>query len=330
MPTRRDVWFRNGLIRQGISTAIYEKMKVDPMVYILGEGAQMKVHFDAGYIEKEFPERIVTWPIAEDSGINFCLGASLLGVKPIFDVITSDFLYRVMDSVCNTCATTNHILGEQASPVIIRGEFLLFAPSTGQRNEALFAHIPNLNVVVPSNPIDAYYLMLDALGGKEVTVFYEDRMIEDARIKSDDRLDHIPRRPKCKVGEARIRREGNGVTVVSYALTLQRTERVLDENGELDIELIDLRTVKPFDKQTVLNSVMKTRKLLVIEPDIVTGGIGAEVIASTTEATCKRGLDIKVKRIGAPLRTIPASPALHDMFIPNTASIEKEIRRMLT
>jgi pyruvate/2-oxoglutarate/acetoin dehydrogenase E1 component len=245
------------------------------------------------------------------------------------DVITSDFLYRVMDSVCNTCATTNHILGEQAGPIIIRGEFLLFAPSTGQRNEALFAHVPNLNVVVPSNPIDAYYLMQDALGRKEVTVFYEDRMIEDVRTKPDDRLDHNPRSPACKIGEAGVRRNGNRLTVVSYALTAQRTERVLDENGGLDVELIDLRTVKPFDRQTVLNSVKKTRKLLLIEPDIVTGGIGAEVVASVTEATSKLGLDVKVRRIGAPLRTIPASPALHDMFIPNTARIEREIRRML-
>jgi pyruvate/2-oxoglutarate/acetoin dehydrogenase E1 component len=326
---RRDVWFRNGFIRQGISTAIYETMKVDSMVYILGEGAHMKVHFDAPYIEKEFASRVVTWPIAEDSGVNFALGASLLGVKPIFDVITGDFLYRVMDSVCNTCATTTHIAGEQANPIIIRGEFLLFAPSTGQRLEALFGHIPNLNVVIPSNQIDAYHLMLDALRRREVTVFLEDRMVVDAKMKLSDKLDYVPRRPPSKIGEAHIRKTGNELTVVSYALTLQRAEEVIEEHQEWDIELIDLLTVKPFDRQKVLDSALKTGKLLVVEPDIVTGGIGAEVVAATLESAGMLGKDVRVKRVGAPLRTIPASPSLHDMVIPNKVRIERAIREMI-
>lgn len=309
--------------------AIYEKMKSDPMVYILGEGAHMKVHFDAPYIEKEFSERVVTWPIAEDSGINFSLGASLLGVKPIFDVITGDFLYRVMDSVCNTCATTTHILGAEASPIIIRAEFLLFAPSTGQRLEALFGHIPNLNVVVPSNQLDAYCLMLDALHRKEVTMFFEDRMVLDALMKPSDKLDFVPRRNPCTIGESRVRRKGSGLTVVSYAVTLQRTEKLLDEHPEWDIELVDLMTVKPFDRETILRSVIQTHKLLMVEPDIVTGGVGAEVVAVIAEAMGRQGSPLKVKRIGAPMRTIPASPHLHDLVIPNEERIESAIREML-
>ena len=304
-------------------------MKTDPMVYILGEGAHMKVHFDAPYIEKDFPNRVVTWPIAEDSGINFALGASLLGVKPVFDVITADFLYRVMDSVCNTCATTTHIVGASASPIVIRGEFMLFAPSTGQRLEAFFAHVPNLNVVIPSNQIDAHDLMLDALGRNQVTVFLEDRMVADAKMKSSDKLDTVPRRDGFKIGDANVRRAGDKLTVVSYALTLQRAEEVLDEHPELDVELIDLMTVKPFDKKTVLDSVMKTRKLLEIEPDIVTGGTGAEVVAATVEATTRNGVRIEVRRIGAPLSTIPSSPALHDWVIPNKHRIEAAVREMV-
>jgi len=329
LPERRDVWFRNGLIRQGISRAIYETMKADPMVYILGEGAHMKVHFDAPYIENEFPNRVVTWPIAEDSGINFALGASLLGVKPIFDVITADFLYRTMDSVCNTCATTTYIAGEQANPIIIRAEFLLFAPSTGQRLEAMFGHVPNLNVVVPSNQLDAYDLMVDALGRREVTVFFEDRMVVDARMKPSDKLDSVSQHSPRKIGQACVRKLGKDLTVVSYALPLQRTEEVLDEHPEWDVELIDLVTVKPFDKKRVLESALKTGRMLVIEPDIVTGGIGAEVVAATVESANRLGRNIRVKRIGAPLRTIPASPSLHDMIIPNGPRIQLAIREMI-
>ncbi|HEV2139032.1 MAG TPA: transketolase C-terminal domain-containing protein [Nitrososphaerales archaeon] len=329
LPERRDIWFRNLLIRKGISTAIYETMKTDQLVYIMGEGAHMKVHFDAPYIEKEFSNRVVTWPIAEDSGVNFALGASLLGVKPIFDVITADFLFRVMDSVCNTCATTTYIAGEQANPIIIRGEFLLFAPSTGQRLEAVFGHIPNLNVVVPSNQVDAYHLMLDALRRKEVTVFFEDRMVADASMKPVDKLDYAARRSPTKIGEAFVRKRGNKLTVVSYALTLQRTEEVLDEHPDWDVELIDLITIKPFDREKVLDSVLKTGKLLVVEPDIVTGGTGAEVVAAMVELVNELGRDIRVKRIGAPLRTIPASPSLHDLIIPNKGRIERAIRKMI-
>ncbi len=329
LPERRDIWFRNGMIRQGISTAIYETMKGDPMVYILGEGAHMKVHFDAPYIEKDFSNRVITWPIAEDSGINFALGASLLGVKPIFDVITGDFLFRVMDSVCNTCATTTYIAGEQANPIIVRGEFLLFAPSTGQRLEAFFGHIPNLNVVIPSNQLDAYDLMLDALRRKEVTVFFEDRMVLDARMKLTDKLGNLPRRSPIKIGDAVVRKKGTELTVVSYALTLQRTEEVLDEHPEWDVELIDLVTVKPFDKTKVLDSVLRTGKLLVVEPDITTGGIGAEVVAAMVELANEHGKDLRAKRIGSPLRTIPASSSLHDKIIPNEARIERAIRKMI-
>ena len=327
---RRDVWFRNGLIRKGVAAAIHETMKSDPMVYILGEGAVMKVHFDSPDIEREFSDRVVTWPIAEDSGINFALGASLLGVKPIYDVITADFMLRVMDSVCNTCATTTHILGEQANTIIVRGEFMLFAPSTGQRFEALFGHIPNLNVVVPSNQVDAYLLMQDALKRKQVTVFFEDRMVADSKMKDSDKLIGGNKLQKPhEIGKAKVRRQGNGLTVVSYALTLQRTEEVLDEHPEFDVELIDLMTVKPFDRKAVLDSVMNTGRLLFIEPDVVTGGIGAEVVASTAEAAGELGRNVRVRRLGAPLRTIPASPALHDLFIPNKSRIEGAIREML-
>src|ERR1700726_1709162 len=110
-PLNNAVWFRNRLIRDGICRAIYEEMKKDSSVYLLGEGAHMKVHFDAPDIEAEFPNRIVTLPISEDGNTNFGVGAALMGVKPIVDVITSDFLFRTMDSICNTAAKINFVGG---------------------------------------------------------------------------------------------------------------------------------------------------------------------------------------------------------------------------
>jgi len=97
-------WARNRLIRDGIYRAIHEQMRTDPSIYVLGEGAHMKVHYDAPYIEKDFRDRIITLPISEDGNTNFAVGTSLVGVKPIVDVISSDFLFRTMDSICNTAA----------------------------------------------------------------------------------------------------------------------------------------------------------------------------------------------------------------------------------
>jgi len=300
-------------------------MKANKMVYTIGEGQIMKNHYDAPYIEKEFPERIITWPIAEDSGINFALGASLLGVHPIYDIITADFSMRAFDSIANTCATTNYILGEEANPILIRAEFLLFAPSTGQRTEALFSHIPNLNVVIPSNPIDAYYLTHDALSRRQVTMLLEDRMIKDSGIKEFDKLENIANAEPATIGEGWIRKPGDKLTIVSYALCLQRTEEILDRHPEWDVELIDLRTIKPYDKKLILNSVSRTKKLLVVEPDIVGFGVGAEIVAMVAE-----NIDgVKVKRIGEPMRTIPASQELHDFMIPNEQRIVVAIKEML-
>lgn len=327
---RRDVEFRNGAIRQGISQAIYEKMKDDPMVYTMGEGNHMKWRFDFKKVYEEFPDRIITWPIAEDSGINFALGASLLGVKPIFDVIVEDFLFRVMDSVCNTCATTWHVSGETIGPIIIRGETMLFAPSTGQRLEALFAHIPNLNVVVPSNQLDAYDLMKNALNRKEITVMMEDRMISDMVMKTEDKFPYPEGRHGTFIGQAIMRKYGEALTIVSYGLTLQRTESLLNEHPEWDVTLIDLTTLKPFDRTTVFLSAQRTGNLLFIEPDITVGGIGAEVVASVAEEASKYGMQVLVKRVGSPLRTISASPALHDYFIPNKQRITDAIMEMLS
>ena len=126
---------RNRFIRDGISRAIYETMRKDPSVFLFGEGAWVKMKYDAPQILEEFSDRIVTLPISEDANSNFAVGASLLGIKPIVDVITSDFLYRTFDAIANTAAKLNFVApqGETPKTIVIRSEFLLGGPTTGQR-----------------------------------------------------------------------------------------------------------------------------------------------------------------------------------------------------
>jgi pyruvate dehydrogenase E1 component beta subunit len=323
----KDPWFRNRLIRDGIYQAIYAHMKMDPAVYIMGEGSHMKVHFDAPYIERDFPERVITLPISEDANTNFAVGMALADSKPIVDVITADFLYRTMDSICNTVAKTNFVSNPKT--IVIRAEFLTAGPTTGQRPESLFTHIPGLNVVIPSNPFDARGLMDTALRTREATIFFEDRMIPDQTTFQGDMLSQtdgqdIPAygipfgRAKVKVSDP-----GAKVTVVSYALTL----RMLQCFGDFGMELIDLRTIYPVDYETISRSVEQTGALIIVEPDVMYAGVGAEIAATITEM-CHESLRHPVKRFGAPRTTIPASRNLHDLMLPSITEIADAVEEL--
>jgi len=317
MGLSKDPWFRNRLIRDAMYQAVYNRMKVDDSIYIMGEGSHMKIHFDSPQIEKEFPDRFITLPISEDANTNFAVGMALAGVKPIVDVITADFLYRTMDSICNTVAKSNFV--SEPKTIVIRAEFLTAGPTTGQRPESLFTHIPGLNVVIPSNPVDARGLMATALEEKGATLFFEDRMIEDATTSREDMLpsgliyDSIP------FGKAKIRRRGHKVTVLSYALTLRMLD-VLFAKENLEYELIDLRSIYPVDYKLISESVSRTGALLIVEPDVTYAGVGAEIAAKISEM-CFEKLAHPVKRLGAPRITIPASRSLHDLMLPSEKRI---------
>ena len=198
---KAQAFYRNHLLRDGINQAIYDAMQIDPSIYLFGEGAWVKARYDAPQILAEFRERIMTMPIAEDGSVNFAVGASLLGVKPVVDIITADFLYRCFDSIANTAAKLNFVQAEGEPPktMVIRAEFLTGGPTTGQRPEALFAHIPGLNVVVPSTPRDAYGLMRTALQTPGVAIFFEDRMIADqGPWTAQDLRENLPKTDKGK------------------------------------------------------------------------------------------------------------------------------------
>lgn len=310
----KDPWFRNRLIRDAIYHAIYDRMKVDPSIHLMGEGSHMKIYFDAPHILKEFPHRIITLPISEDANTNFAVGMALGGAKPIVDVITADFLYRTMDSICNT-VPKEHFTSSPKT-IIIRSEFMTASPTTGQRPEALFTHIPGLNVVVPSNPLDARGLMDTALETKAATLFFEDRMIEDKTTNPEDMDTHLDIIP---LGKGKIRRKGHKLTTVSYALTLRMLDLLL-ERENLEYELIDLRSIYPVDYDLIVESVNRTGALLIVEPDVTYAGVGAE-IASQISERCFKALRHPVKRLGAPRTTIPASRSLHDYMLPSEKRI---------
>ena len=219
---------RNRLLRDASLQAVYDAMAADPSVHLFGEGAHIKVHYDAPKIEADFLPRVHTLPICEDGNTNYAAGAALAGVKPIVDIISSDFLYRAMDSICNTSAKLNFVRhGQPPVTMVIRAEFLTGGPTTGQRPEALFAHIPGLRVVIPSTPHDAYGLMRTALATPGVTIYFEDRMIDDAQPWNKHDLKTGETVP---IGKASYRRYGQRGTaiVVTYGVLRQRVELLLE------------------------------------------------------------------------------------------------------
>lgn len=314
----KDPWFRNRLIRDGIYRAIHEGMRARPEIYIMGEGSHMKVHFDAKDIEAEFPDRIITLPISEDANSNFAVGMSLAGLVPIVDVISSDFLYRTMDAICNTMAKSGAV--GRRKTMIVRAEFMTGGPTSGQRIEALFAHIPGLRIAVPSNPQDAYGLMAEALKHRGVTIFFEDRMIEDASTPSELKLEA---RDDGFLG-ARVSKlcaDMGDVTVVSYGLTCRTAELCLQGRNAT---VIDLRTLYPLDMATIYERLNLSRRLLVIEPDVQFMGIGAEICADIAEHLP----GCVVRRLGAPRATIPASRELHEKIVPSAEEIVRAVEEM--
>lgn len=316
---RAQPFARPKLLRDASWKAVHDAMKADPMVHVFGEGCEVKSHYDSPAIERDYPDRLHTMPIAEDSSVNFAVGASLLGIKPIVDIISADFLYRAMDSICNTAAKLPN-----PATIVIRAEFLLGGPTTGQRPEAMFCHVPGLRVVVPSTPRDAYGLMASALAEPGVTLYFEDRMIEDAGPWTEQDLQSGGVIPQ---GAAICRQRGMaGVcSILTYGVMRQRVERILAtqrwvagacEEPNIRCDLWDLRSLYPLD-WSMVRFAARRGPILIVEPDVTYGGIGAEIAAHVVE----NKLRAEVKRLGAPRMTIPAAASLHHRVLPSDQEV---------
>ena len=324
-------FYRNHLIRDAIGQALYDGMTLDPSIYLFGEGCHVKVHYDYPDIEKDFSDRLLTLPIAEDGSVNFAVGASLLGVKPVVNLITADFAFRAADSICNTAAKLNFVLPdtEPRRTIVIQAEFLLAGPTTGQRPEMLFARIPGLYIVVPSTPRDAYGLMRTALETPGVTLLFEDRMILDSEIATVEQPSVFSEeRVPIPFGAVRhcTHPKAPTITVVTYGLMRQLVEGLIWEHDFLEeIELLDLRTLYPMPYHDIDLSVSRTGKLLIVEPDIRFGGIGAEIVAQLAEG----GLSFELVRLGGPREIIPASREGQARMMPSREQILEAIRGLL-
>lgn len=315
-----------------IRQALDEELERDPDVFIVGEDVGKRggvFRATAGLYDKYGPKRIIDSPLAEASIVGVGVGAALYGLHPICEIQFADFIHPAFNQIVNEaakmCYRSN---GEWTVPMVIR------APYGGgiggglyhsQSLEAFFAHVPGLKVVVPSNPYDAKGLLKAAVRDPNPVIFFEPK--KGYRLIKGE----VPEEDYCvPIGPAKVTRPGSDLSVFAYGMmhyyTLQAAEKLALEG--VQAEVVDLRTLYPVDRQTILASVRKTGKALVVYEDNRTGGYGAE-IAATIADEAFADLDAPVRRLAGP--DVPAMPFSHPMqewFMLNPEKIASAIREL--
>jgi len=306
--------------------AIREEMRANPRVFVMGEDAQSGIYGDFG-LQEFGPERIRNTPISEAGFFGAGIGAALTGMRPIVDATASTFLYCAMDQIVNQAAKSRYMFGGQASiPIVIRS-FVVYggaaAAHHSDRPWGLFAQCPGLKIIVPSTPYDAKGLMKSAIRDDNPVLWIEDANLWGRRGEVGDRDYTVP------IGRADIKREGSDVTVVALAASVHHsleTAKKLESEG-ISLEVVDIRTVVPLDRSTILASVRKTGRLVVVDPAPGMCSVASEVAASVAE-TAFASLKGPVVRLTAPDLPVPFSPDLERLMFPTVEQIAAAARKL--
>jgi pyruvate/2-oxoglutarate/acetoin dehydrogenase E1 component len=318
---------------EAYSRALHDSMEADPCVIMLGEdiadeegGGVFKV--TKGLSTKFGHQRVRTTPISEQAIVGAAIGASLAGMRPIAEIMLMNFITVAMDQIVNHAAKLRFMSGGQTHvPITIRTRTGAGAGTAGQHSdmlEAWFAHVSGMKVVIPSTPGDAIGLMTSCIFDDDPCLF-----IEDAMTRMEKGPD-VPKGHRIPLGKANVARAGSDVSVIGYGRPL-RDAMVIAEKlaGEgISVEVVDLRTVAPFDTQTVLQSVAKTRRAVVVHEAPRSFGVGAEIAARIQEHLFG-DLKAPVLRVASRDVTVPFTKVLEQEYLYKASNIEKAIRQAL-
>ena len=311
--------------------AVSQMMEADPDVFCAGEdiGAFGGVFGTFNGLQARFgAERVVDTPISEQAIVGLGVGAAVTGLRPIVDLMFMDFICVAFDQIVNQAAKLKYMFGGEATlPLTITtagGGGLSAAAQHSQSLEALLCHIPGLKVVFPSTPYDMKGLMISCIKENNPTM-----MIKHKRLLGMTGV--VPEEPYAiPLGRANVTRPGKDVTIVAYARMANEAlaaAETLAADG-IECEVIDLRTLQPLDTETIVESVRRTNRVVVVHEAVRFGGLGAEIAAQIQEAAFDY-LDAPVSRIGAPYSPVPFSPALEKHYIPEAATIATGVRDIL-
>jgi 2-oxoisovalerate dehydrogenase E1 component beta subunit len=312
---------------EAIRQALIEEMDRDPSVVMIGEdigvyGGAFKV--SAGLLERFGWERIIDTPISETAIIGAAVGMAYQGLRPVAEMQFIDFISCCFNQITNFVAKSHYRWGAPV-PMVIRGPSgggVHGGPFHSQNPEMYFVHTPGLKVVYPSTAYDAKGLLKSAIRDNNPVLFFEHKFLY-RRIKETLPAEDYT----VPLGKAVVRREGNDVTIVSYAAMAHSSleaATALAKEG-IEAEVIDLRTLLPLDRETIVNSVKKTNRLLVVHEDTRTGGIAGEIAAVVFEEAFD-DLDAPVRRVTSLDTPVPYSPPLEEHFLPNVAKITEAAR----
>ena len=314
--------------RSAIREALDEELAADERVILFGEDIAIAGGVFAtttGLYEKYGPERVFDTPISELALAGAAFGSAVTGLRPVVEVMFGDFLTLVMDSLVNQSTKYWFLTQEQVSvPLVIRsvvGAGGRFGAIHSQMPVSWFMGVPGLKIVCPSTPADAKALLKASVRDDNPVLFFEHKRLYTTKGEVDGGTGRL--------GEALVIREGSDVTLVTAMKSVHDSlaaAETLEQDG-ISVEVIDLRTLRPLDIGTVVTSVRKTSRLVVVEEGPVTGGWAGEVLASVTEEALGHLDD--AWRIGTPSTPIPYSPPLEDAFLPGPGRIADEIRRRL-
>lgn len=318
---------------EAVRHTLYEALKADPKALIMGEdvGARGNVFLiTKGFLDEFGPERIIDTPLAEASIVGIAVGMAMEGLKPIAEIQFADFIYPAFNQIVGEAAKTRYRSnGDYTCPLVIRtpyGGGVRGALSHSVSIEALFYHVPGLKIVAPSFPSDIKGLLNAAIEDPDPVMFLEHKKTYRL-VKGEVPNGHFT----IPIGKADVKVAGDALTVVSYGLYVHQAieaAKQLASDG-LSIEVIDLRSIRPMDKTTILASVRKTRKLLIIQEDNKFGGIGAEISAMVVEEAFF-DLDAPIRRLAGP--DVPAmgyAQTLEEEFMIPTSRMADVMREMV-
>jgi 2-oxoisovalerate dehydrogenase E1 component beta subunit len=312
-------------IRQGI----WEEMERDSSVFILGEdvgvyGGAFKL--TEGMLERFGEDRVVDTPISESAIVGAAIGAALMGMRPIAEMQFADFISCAFDQITNFAAKCRYRWGAGV-PMVIRGPSgggIHGGPYHSQNPEMHYVHTPGLKVVAPSTVYDAKGLIKAAIRDEDPVVYFEHKFLY-RRLKEE-----LPEGDwTVPIGKAGIKRAGSDISVITYGamvhLALEAAATLA--NDGIELEVVDLRTLVPLDKERILESVKKTSKVILLHEDVRTGGIAGELAAIIAEEAFEY-LDGPIMRITAPDTPVPYSPPLEEFFLPKTSDIIRVARQL--
>jgi len=317
---------------EALNEALREEMKRDERVFLIGE--DIGPFWDGAFkvtkgLAREFgTERVRDTPISESCIVGAAVGAAMTGMRPIAEIMFGDLLTLAMDQIANQAAKIHYMFGGQLKvPVVIRSPFGAgnsIAAHHSQSLEAWFMHTPGLKVAVPSTAYDAKGLLKTAIRDDDPIMFFEHKICYTTKSSVPDGEYLIP------FGEADMKREGDDVTIFATFWMVHQSLKAAEKLSRrgIEVEIIDPRTLVPLDKNAIVESVRKTGRLLIVEEDCKTCGVGAEIAAIVAEEAFDF-IESPIKRIAEPDTPIPFSPVLENFVIPDEKAIVKGVEDLL-